>query len=141
MTALIVLDINGVVCNKTTSGIRISPYYCIEPINGYMEFVEDLLETYAIAWFSSTTERNASKILKTLGLFDLESEFKWYRDMTDQEGTIKSLEKVKQHHPGFQKYIIVDDSCEKISCNHEDEFIVHTDYSVTMRKIRELVSK
>jgi hypothetical protein len=139
MRVLIVLDINGVICNKTCEGNRISPYYCIQPIPGYMEFIEELSKNYNIAWFSSTTERNASKILKVLGLYNIPSIFKWYRDMTDNEGTVKSISKVKDHYPMFDRYIIVDDSIEKIQGNNENERILFTgDYSDILGNIADL---
>jgi len=137
---LIVLDINGIVCIKhPNKGIRISPYYCIQPIDGYKNFLEILLISYDIAWFSSTTEKNASMILRELDIYDLPSKFKWYYDMTDNLGTVKSLDKVKMKYPGYDKYIIIDDSPEKIECNKNDEKLIFTNYNDMLQSISFLI--
>lgn len=120
MSTLIVLDINGVICNKGEEGIRINAYYCIKPIQGYMEFINTLLDLgYKIAWFSSTSYKNASKILRSLDLYDKPSVFKWYG-----AGDTKNLKDVKKKHKGYKHYIIIDDSPEKITCNKENEKII-----------------
>lgn len=120
MSTLIVLDINGVICNKCNEGIRINDYYSIKPIHGYMDFIDEILSLgYDIAWFSSTHKRNASKILRELHVYDKPSIFKWYG-----AGNIKDLSLVKKSFPQYKKYIIVDDSYEKIMYNSDDEKII-----------------
>jgi len=137
MKVLIILDINGIICNKGDSGIRISQYYCIEPINGYMEFINRLLELeYDIAWFSSTSMKNATKILKELQVYHKPSVFKWYG-----AGTIKDLSDVKKKYPQYNKYIIIDDSPEKIMCNNDNEKIIFEgNYYDTMKHIERLIA-
>lgn len=136
MSTLIVLDINGVICNKGEEGIRINPYYCIKPIVGYMEFINTLLELgYNIAWFSSTNYKNASKILRLLDLYDKPSVFKWYG-----AGDTKDLRDVKKKHKGYKKYIIIDDSPEKLTCNKENEKIIFEgNYNDVLVRISDLV--
>lgn len=120
MNTLIVLDISGLICIKCQDGIAISPYYSIKPIEGYKEFVDRLLELgYDIAWFSSTSHKNAIKILKALDMYDKPSTFKWFN-----AGKTKDLKMVKSSFPLYSKYIIIDDSPEKIMCNNEDERII-----------------
>ncbi len=136
MKVLIVLDISGVMCIKGNNGIRISQYYCIEPIDGYMKFINRLLELgYDIAWFSSTSMKNATKILKELQLYHKPSVFKWYG-----AGTIKELTDVKKKYPQYNKYIIIDDSPEKIMCNIDNEKIIFEgNYNDTMEHIERLI--
>lgn len=135
MNTLIVLDINGLVCRKGDKGIVISPYYSIEPIEGYMKFVDDILSLgYDISWFTSTSYKNASKILKELNLYNKPSVFKWY-----SSGNVKDLAIVKNKFPHYNRYIIVDDTPEKILCNNEDERIIFEgSYSDTLEHINHM---
>lgn len=135
MSTLIVLDISGVICNKGKEGIIISPYYSIQPIHGYMEFIDELLLLgYDIGWYSSTSSKNAIKILRSLHVFDKPSIFKWYN-----AGQIKDLKNIKEKFPNYNKYIIIDDSPEKIMCNNDNEKIIFDgNYNDVLRLIKDL---
>ncbi len=157
---LVILDINGLLCYKIKTNLLFQdikkypkgqyPYQYYKINNSihiifrpyYYEFLVKLFENYHVAFFSSTTEQNASKILNVL-LTKNQMRYKifsWYRDHTkfdpdkndkDNFETIKLLEDVYtnpvvniNHTWSNLNTIMVDDSVEKTRFNDSKNIII-----------------
>lgn len=81
---LVILDINGLLCRKTTEGkvdLSLGRYgVVIRP--GAREFLEFCYQNFDVGIFSSTTYKNASPILEALLTPEQQkkTKFKWFRD-------------------------------------------------------------
>lgn len=86
---LLILDINGLLCCKvqpdcTEADLRPNKHYSVILRPGYAEFLQQCYAHYEVGFFSSTTEPNASAILKALLTKEQfkQTKFIWYRDRT-----------------------------------------------------------
>lgn len=83
---LVILDINGLLCRKTTEGkadLSLGRYgVVVRP--GAREFLEFCYQNFDVGIFSSTTYKNASPILDFLLTAEQQkkTKFKWFRDRT-----------------------------------------------------------
>lgn len=98
---LLILDINGILCYKANTNTAVcnsstlpvifkTKYYEVILRPYAKEFLREMFELYNVAFFTSTTERNADKILQNI-LTKQQSRktfFKWYRDKTHADPTI-----------------------------------------------------
>jgi hypothetical protein len=143
MRPLLLLDVNGVLCRKVTRRDAISlPADTIRllgcdviPRPGHREFLTHCFTHYSVGIFSSTTERNVTKILD--GLLTPEQiaslALRWFRDRTrldpdygmepniERHETIKLLSDVldnpilnEQRRYSLRNIILVDDSFLKV---------------------------
>lgn len=85
---LLILDINGLLCRKVQKdhpeANLVRPGYGVILRPGYKEFLEQCYAQYDVAFFSSTTKRNAEVILKAFLSTEQfkQTKFIWYRDRT-----------------------------------------------------------
>jgi hypothetical protein len=140
---LLLLDVNGVLCRKVNRRDDIPlPPDCIRllgcdviPRPGYKELLAHCFANYSVGIFSSTTERNVTKILE--GLLTAEQNaslmLRWFRDRTrldpdyGMETNIQRHETIKMlcdvfdnpilnepRHYTLHNTILVDDSYLKV---------------------------
>lgn len=145
---LVILDINGLFCRKIDKKDKETPkphwktfnHYYIELRPKAEETLINLFAVYRVAFYSSTTEPNASRILNYVLSSDLRRalEFTWYRDQTDWDpntgkghATVKRLDRVFSNPIAneFREWnesntIIVDDSPEKHRFNKPKNVLI-----------------
>lgn len=146
---LILLDLNGVLCRKITSGpmpenafdLRA---YAVEPRPGVTEFLEFCYSHYAVGFFSSTTFKNADPILKKLltpEQYKL-STIKWFRDRTRFDPDNTNHETVKVLKDLFENPVtnydrvwnetntlLIDDSEQKTRFNSKGNVLLVKSYT------------
>lgn len=173
---LLVLDINGILCRKIQSNTHIRsstgvpsqyivfPRYKVEIRSGIRFFLKQCYERYNVAFYSSTTEKNAMVILKRiLTKNQLKNTiFFWFREKTipdpeDSLGPLSGAESYKtlkmlsfiyedeifnsDKRFTAENTIIVDDDAVKVRLNNEENVIV-TNYDKNLEVLSEdIVSK
>ena len=130
-TRLLILDINGVLCCKIANQVVLRP--------DYKEFLSFCFDNFTVAFFSSTTYKNANAIINKLLSSEQRSKvaFFWYRDRTRKDhemggySTIKNLidvfdNPVINKENKYNKYntLICDDSPTKLRFNDEQNVII-----------------
>lgn len=112
----LVLDLNGVLCQKVeknTGQLQLASYD-VNIREGALSFLTRCASSFRVGLFTSTTEKNARKILKNI---PFEWAFTWFRDKTcpDNElsphGTLKPIDSIKG------QVLLVDDDASKMRCN------------------------
>lgn len=127
MNTLIIFDLNGVLARRSRKN-WIIPYEVDT-------FLERLSKFADIAIWTSTTRRNAEHAVKSLCIAPV---FVWYREDTPMNslvphGTLKNLSLIKKNWK-YSRYLIIDDSEDKIQFNDEREkisFQVNFDNPIT----------
>ena len=144
MEKLLLLDINGVLCYRTTEDISGElviklPKCSVALRPGYQIFLDFCYYRYKIAFFSSTTYQNANDILETLLTPNQKKRtlFRWFRDRThydpdtNDHSTIKLLSDVFDN-PVVNSYrqftsrntLLCDDSPSKIRFNNPNNIVL-----------------
>lgn len=151
---LIVLDINGVLCTKTqdnvekNEGIKLATYNVIFRPE-YRKFLNFCYENYDVGFFSSTTYKNASLILKKLLTPEQykKTVFMWFRDRTvldpdfNKDPEIKQFDTIKRlsdiidnpivNHDrryNYQNTVLIDDSQRKTRFNDPFNIVIVPPY-------------
>jgi len=145
MTKLLILDLNGLLVSKQNKPIKNCCYaehkcgkYYVYLRPQVFEFIEQILNLYDVAIFSSTTFKNAMPIVELL-FKEQQSKlkFKWFRDRTeydpdtDDHSTIKELVRVWRNPTAnwertYNKHntLICDDDLSKVRFNSENNYLV-----------------
>jgi hypothetical protein len=146
MTQLLILDLNGVLCCKTTRASKLTViaktrHYNVVLRPHVQEFLREMFSLYQVAFFTSTTSGNAEQVLRNLLTKSQarKSFFKWSRDRTREDlvvssedpfPTLKMLEdvfelpKVKLGGYNYTNTLICDDSEAKLRYNPEKNVLV-----------------
>lgn len=138
MIPLIVLDINGMLCiklEKRTPGSVRCPSYDVKLRPYVTEFLHHMYTYYKVAFFSSTTEKNAIPICNALLTEEQRNNtlFFWFRDKTrtdpesNDHSTIKLVHDIREIYD-YAKILIIDDSATKLRFNHASEVLVCDTY-------------